>query len=1465
MEQKMSAIPSREAIADYLDAEYNELSRKMTFQLLSDEKITDAWLNVIKNISSRVALKVDPSNFSSEHMRMDVRRFVKIKTIVGGNKTDSNIIGGVVFSKNVVHRKMRQNIVEPKILLLACPLIYEQQNYTTFDSIMQFERNYLQSVVNRIAEYNPDIVVVHQTVARKAQEMLLDAGITLVTNVKEAVLERLAMFTGAEIVRSLDFQRYPPQLGVCNKFYLQTFNSKTLMYFDGCPHNFGCSVILRGSLSKKELKKIKEICSFLIFCDYNWRLEKSFLMDICAVPKSLLKIPTQEISSNSINSIEETKEKEECFTNSTERKVEPVTVEDNSDPLRSMAEKANMVCVNAISPLTTKVDKSVKHDENKISLANLIRKAVLLSSPFIELQLPYLLSVESENCLLKKYIAMDNLYWTKRISLLDDIAFDESRLTVEDSTGLKEETLLNGTFNVELKHPFYTRKLTETLTNSHDIQSLLADFRARGGMSFCGNVNSEKISKNEEVTEPFRDALHPKFHQRLPVLYCSYTYSSQTPFCDNPSIVDMEFYNHCDIALGAFLEKFCFSPSYTCPVSGCNIAMTEHTRKFIHNSGLVQILLKGIKSSINAAEENIITWSWCQECKASSPSFPLSPDSWSLSFAKFLELKIYGNKYVRRLSEELSSCTKHSLFNDSVQYFAYKQMVASFKYVPIVLREIVLPPPKIRLKIDALPVSSLTDELKSITIKGYDVLSSILGIICKLKEECVNTKYEAKLNEFMIAETNDRLAFRKKIDDNHMELSNHPDAFQRLSIENTLVLLLKFLWDLIQTWNAKFQEFVSNKKKEEKTTKFGTQIPQISQASTNKLQIPIPDFDQVSVSSSTTMVTNSMNEEAEEVLEQQPLSFEASISNYEEPLESGEEISNNCDQASTPVDCGSLKACLAEQQEECQSKLEELNQIIIEAPPDESNESTFEKISSSSSISSITYGVTPGINAVLDKSEELSCDLDAYAVVHHTSVPVSSVEECVNDENVYKKNSDETDSLNSLTAASDQNRSNVTNPTEVQKTSMKTIINQLLSNAANSFVESPFDVNEHFLPSMRDKLPIIIRDNDPGSIIAFTLASAEYEKQLSELLRTAASPNIKKKHVPSDVSDTKDNEISLGSTATSFNSSKATNSSSQEMHIDLQFNDVTCKLHCHVYFAEQFRRLRAEIIEVDIGSPPGNSTPMSYSAGSHATEAMFIRSISRSIPWTARGGKSKSNFFKSIDDRFILKEMTSTEFQSFLSMAKSYFDYVTNSISESKPTLLAKIVGVYKISFKNILNNSASKLYILVLENIFYRRNISQKFDLKGSVRNRMASTNTPDEVVLLDENLIKMTRESPFYIRNHSKRVLQAAIGNDSSFLASLSLMDYSLLVGIDEDCKEFIVGIIDYIRNFTWDKKLEMMVKSVGAHGKTPTIVAPDVYRERFCERMDQYFLYVPDKWHQLEAGDNDCFPLFSYTSFN
>ena len=57
--------------------------------------------------------------------------------------------------------------------------------------------------------------------------------------------------------------------------------------------------------------------------------------------------------------------------------------------------------------------------------------------------------------------------------------------------------------------------------------------------------------------------------------------------------------------------------------------------------------------------------------------------------------------------------------------------------------------------------------------------------------------------------------------------------------------------------------------------------------------------------------------------------------------------------------------------------------------------------------------------------------------------------------------------------------------------------------------------------------------------------------------------------------------------------------------------------------------------------------------------------------------------------------------------------------------------------------------------------------------------------------------------------------------------------------------MGIIDFVRLYTWDKMVEMYSKKmIIKTGTTPTIVSAKNYSERFYNAMNSYFISVP-KW--------------------
>lgn len=213
----------------------------------------------------------------------------------------------------------------------------------------------------------------------------------------------------------------------------------------------------------------------------------------------------------------------------------------------------------------------------------------------------------------------------------------------------------------------------------------------------------------------------------------------------------------------------------------------------------------------------------------------------------------------------------------------------------------------------------------------------------------------------------------------------------------------------------------------------------------------------------------------------------------------------------------------------------------------------------------------------------------------------------------------------------------------------------------------PIGVNDTVIP---------VFDDEPTSVIAYTLVSPNYHLQISEserpkdALDSAVSlPLFDSANLLSLTSfDEAVSETyrSLGSSDESILSMSHSRSSdallSKDIHARVSFTDEgplgKVKYTVTSYYATQFEALRKTCCP---------------------SELDFVRSLSRCKKWGAQGGKSNVFFAKTLDDRFIIKQVTKTELESFIKFAPAYFKYLSESISTRSPTCLAKILGIYQV------------------------------------------------------------------------------------------------------------------------------------------------------------------------------------------
>ncbi|KAJ3195191.1 hypothetical protein HK101_000901 [Irineochytrium annulatum] len=389
---------------------------------------------------------------------------------------------------------------------------------------------------------------------------------------------------------------------------------------------------------------------------------------------------------------------------------------------------------------------------------------------------------------------------------------------------------------------------------------------------------------------------------------------------------------------------------------------------------------------------------------------------------------------------------------------------------------------------------------------------------------------------------------------------------------------------------------------------------------------------------------------------------------------------------------------------------------------------------------------------------------------------------------------------------------------------------------------------------------VVIREDEPTSILAFTLTSREYLNEVSRLEEEHAHVTT-----PVDPSPTAFNGPGFSSANVSPGSASPT------------------------------------LLANGVPGPAAAAAALTAAATAAFDAARWegqdeYRTVVKAFTHEQSPHASKQHV--KLNDQLVIKQLASNwtlvEKDALLKFAPKYFEYILNN--DNKPSVLAKIFGFYTIKQRNLATGVTTELDVLVMEHLFANVKISRKFDLKGvpdrhSVPKRTASNSSSGSILLSNGSPISANSHtsggnvnyvpgtptsastpivedfqqvfwdgdwvdgryrSLLMLHGHSKKIILDSVLNDTKFLSSVNVMDYSLLVGVSDERKQLIVGIVDFIGPYTWYKRMETRGKVTLRGGKECTVLPPEQYGERFRKAMDQYFLMVPDKWIKVREGE-------------
>lgn len=1343
--------------------------RALVSQLLQGEGIqvgkeNDSvdWLDIVATVAWQAANFVRPD--TSKGGSMDPVDYVKIKCIATGSPSESTVVKGVVCTKNIKHKRMTTQYKKPRLLLLGGALEYQKvpNQLASFNTLLQQENEHLKMIISKIEALRPNVLLVEKSVASCAQEYLLAKEISLVLNVKRPLLERIARCTGALITPSVD-SLSKARLGHCELFRLER------VVEDHETNN---------NLNKKPSKTLMffEGCPRRLGCTV-------LLKGMCREELKKIKHVVQYAIFAAYHLSLET-----SFLADEGATLPKMMAKHSSDRLESATIDPDITLKSNTLSITmcqsedddaSRVEDSVGLD---LKIENLRSASENLDVLSFHSYKGTMVDYSDENVLSDPYY--NNL--TPNFTLESDYLYQCNESEGDAMSGIRDPLQTN---------------LQETMIREE---------------SECEIADSikDKINEDEFSGEYFSAA---DGNQSILVYFSSHCVSKGS-VCERTRLLRIKFYGSFDKPLGRYLHDDLFDQTTCC--QSCKEPAEAHVLCFTHQQGNLTINVRRLPSVKLPGERDGKIWMWhrCLRCPHVDGVPPatrrvvMSDAAWGLSFGKFLELSFSNHATANRVA----TCG-HSLQRDCLRFYGFGSMVAFFRYSPIDILSVHLPPSVLEFghtqeEWTRKEAGELSSKVETLHVEISDVLElletkiSSAGIGNELLDTGDIHNHVLDLKDMLQREKMDYHCLLQSAKESAEPGKTNLDILELNRLRRSL-LIGSHVWDhRLYSLDSIVKRSLSSKVKQQNE----------SHADFNELRFDSLHKDQnfdsgleqnnFQLSKLHESLESHMFVEPEVLLEPHDSEELEGYLDGEEQHSDGEFIANK-----------KLSECIPPKESNLSEKIDSAWTGTVQ-PVVQAN-SSFRRMTQSMRVHSFDSAlrVQERIRKVLPSSLHMSTLRSFHASGDYRNMVKDPIS------NVFQTH------FQML-------------PWEAQK------LNLILSSTP-SFISCVPRIAEGarlLLPqTCRGDRVIAVYDNDYSSIISYALSSKEHEDWVSGKSdlhdgNWTAHDRNKEDLATSGFSAWATMELdyinygSYGSEDAPSSIGSIIRDNKKSLHLQVSFSDDSLgaggKVNFSVtsYFAKQFDSLRNKCCP---------------------NEVDYVRSLSRGRRWSAQGGKSNVYFAKSLDERFIIKQVTKTELESFEEFAPQYFKYLMDALNSGGPTCLAKILGIYQVSVKYPKGGKETKIDLMVMENLFYKRNISRVYDLKGSERSRYNADTSGTNKVMLDMNLLEALRTKPIFLGSRAKRRLERGVWNDTSFLASVDVMDYSLLVGVDDERKELVLGIIDYMRQYTWDKHLETWVKASGILGgpknAAPTIVSPKQYKKRFRKAMTTYFLTLPDHW--------------------
>ncbi|GJN38566.1 hypothetical protein PR202_gb27621 [Eleusine coracana subsp. coracana] len=179
---------------------------------------------------------------------------------------DSEVLKGVMFNKDVVAPgKMRRKIVNPRIILLDCPVEYKKgENQTNaelmkeedWQVLLEMEEEYIKNLCAQILKFKPDLVITEKGLSDLAIHYLSKAGVSAIRRLRKTDNNRIARACGAVIVNRPEELQESDVGTRAGLFEIKKIGDEFFAFIVDCKDPKACTVLLRGA-SKDVLNEVE--------------------------------------------------------------------------------------------------------------------------------------------------------------------------------------------------------------------------------------------------------------------------------------------------------------------------------------------------------------------------------------------------------------------------------------------------------------------------------------------------------------------------------------------------------------------------------------------------------------------------------------------------------------------------------------------------------------------------------------------------------------------------------------------------------------------------------------------------------------------------------------------------------------------------------------------------------------------------------------------------------------------------------------------------------------------------------------------------------------------------------------------------------------------------------------------------------------------------------------------------------